>query len=139
MPHSHNYYNTLIIVADDCPVGSSIAPSLRNGKQTIATLQYEMIIDSPFTYSQEDVLFATWLRRQDPSNMPLSKIASARKEFLATPKPCLRTSPLAKKYGWGFLFDADGRVKLLPSESELYRDLQLDGKLKVIKAMKSSR
>lgn len=62
-----------------------------------------------------------------------------REDFFAKPKPCLRTSPLAKRYGWGFLFDAEGRVKLCPMESAEYRELSTGGKVKVLKAMRSSR
>lgn len=51
----------------------------------------------------------------------------------------VRTSPLAKRYGWGFLFDTDGRVKLCPMESEEYRELVESGDVKVLKAMASSR
>jgi hypothetical protein len=139
MPHDHNYYNTLIAVADDCPVTSSVAPSERGGKQTVATLQYEMLADKPFVYTQEDVLFTTWFERQHFPEKSETEIAALRGEFFAKPKPCLRTSPLAKKYGWGFVFDTDGRVKLCAMESEEYRELLNGGKVKVLKAMKSSR
>lgn len=50
-----------------------------------------------------------------------------------------RTSPLAKRYGWGFLFDTEGRVKLCPMESEEYRELVESGDVKVLEAMASSR
>jgi len=38
-----NYLATLIAVADDCPVSTSMVPVERNGKPTVATLQYGMI------------------------------------------------------------------------------------------------
>lgn len=137
--HGHNYYNTLIAVADDCPVQSSVVPTERGGKQTVATLQYEMLADKPFVHTQEDVLFATWFERQGFPEKSDAELERLRDEFFAKPKPCLRTSPLAKKYGWGFAFDAEGRVKLCPMESDEYRNLRDSGQAKVLKAMKSSR
>jgi hypothetical protein len=137
--HDHNYYRTLIAVADDCPVTSSVVPTDRGGKQTVATLQYNMLADKPFVYTQEDVLFATWFDRQDLPPKSAAELADLREEFFAKPKPCLRTSPLAKKYGWGFAFDEQGRVKLCPMESAEYRDLLAGEDLTILKAMKSSR
>ena len=52
-----NYYDTLIAVADDCPVSSAVVPQLRGGKPTVAVLQYEMIAAAPFRLTQEDVLY----------------------------------------------------------------------------------
>lgn len=139
MPHDHNYYNTLIAVADDCPVDHSKVPEEKPDKKTVANIQYEMLADNPFNLRQEDVLFETWFRRQVEQPTDPEEIAKLRKEFFAKPKPCLRTSPLAKRYGWGFLFDKDGRVKLCAMESEEYRSVLESGEAKVLKAMASSR
>lgn len=138
MPHDHNYYDTLIAVADDCPVDHSEVPEEKPGKKTVANIHYEMLVDKPFSARQEDVLFETWLRRQ-PDPPTQAGIAKLREEFFAKPKPCLRTSPLAKRYGWGFIFDKEGRVKLSAMESEEYRNLLESGEVKVLKAMASSR
>jgi hypothetical protein len=67
------------------------------------------------------------------------EIAKLREEFFARPKPCLRTSPLAKRYGWGFLFDPEGRVKLCSMESDEYRSVLESGEVKVLKAMASRK
>lgn len=60
-----NYFGTLIAVADDCPVTSSVVPAERGRKKTVAVLRYEMIAARPYGLTQEDVLFETWLRRQE--------------------------------------------------------------------------
>jgi len=137
-----NYYRTLIAVADDCPVTKSVVPAERGGKATVAVIQYEMIAEHPHEHTQEDILFETWLRRQDLPEKP-SKAAAARlrREFFAKPQACLRASPLPKKYGWGLLFDGEGRVALCPMESEAYRRV-VEGKsggVTVLKALRSSR
>ena len=50
----------------------------------------------------------------------------------------MRTSPLAKKFGWGFHFDAVGRVALCPKGSAEY-DMLSQQTPKVLKALRSSR
>jgi hypothetical protein len=139
--HDHNYYRTLIAVADDCPAEHSVVPEdkKRGGKTPIATIHYEMLAGHSYEHTQEDVLFATWLLRQDEQPTSEAEIAALRAQFFAEPKPCLRTSPLAKKYGWGFAFDEEGRVELLPMESAKYKRLLEDDEVAVLKAMKTKR
>lgn len=139
MPHDHNYYRTIIAVADDCPVDRSEIPVDKPGKKTVATIHYELLAGKPYGVTQEDVLFETWFRRQDDQPTDPAEVARLRAEFFAKPKPCLRTSPLAKRYGWGFLFDEEGRVALCPMESEEYRSILDRGDIRVLKAMASSR
>ncbi len=130
------YQSTLIAVADDCPVKEAVVPEERSGKPTIATLQYAMIAEHPYRYTQEDVLFEVWWTRQETAGRPKAK---ARQAFFAKPQPCLRTSPLAKKYGWGLLFDEAGRVALCPMESPEYRQMLKSKTVRVLPAMRSSR
>ncbi|WP_344308138.1 DUF6157 family protein [Brevibacterium samyangense] len=54
-------------------------------------------------------------------------------------QPCLRSSPLAKRYGWGFHYDAEGRVALVPVGSPEYEAFVTDDSLTVVKAMRSKR
>ncbi|MFI7028603.1 DUF6157 family protein [Microbispora rosea] len=146
MPEDLNYYSTLIAVADDCPVTAAEVPGGRGGRPTVATLQYELISGTPYGLTQEDVLFETWLRRQDlPAGLTAERRAELRKEFFSRSQACLRASPLPKKHGWGLLFDQDGRIALCPMESEEYRRLVdgaqagQDGGVRVLKALRSRR
>ena len=52
-----NYYNTLIEVAEDCPIEHAEVPQERGGKKTIALMQYEMIAGNPYKYTSDDVIF----------------------------------------------------------------------------------
>ncbi len=135
-----NYYDTLIAVADDCPVEHGKVPTPRGGQPTVAVLQYEMLAGHPYVLTQEDVLFESWLARQDLPETRLDK-DRLRQEFFSKPQACLRSSPLPKQYGWGLLFDHDGRVGLLPMESPEYRRLVGgdEPSVKVLKAMRSKR
>ncbi|WP_214413947.1 DUF6157 family protein [Sphaerisporangium fuscum] len=134
-----NYYRTLIAVADDCPVTESVVPEARGAKQTIATVQYELLAGEPYVHTQEDVLFETWLRRQDLPGLSEQEIARLRDEFFGRSQACLRASPLPKKYGWGLAFDDKGRVALCPMESKEYQDLLADDGVTVLKALRSRR
>ncbi|MGI8589129.1 MAG: DUF6157 family protein [Chloroflexia bacterium] len=134
-----NYFQTLIAVAEDCPVAESVVPVERGAKKTVAALQYEMLADSPYVHTQEDVLFNTWLARQEIPEKSDAEGAEMRAEFFAKSQACLRASPLPKKYGWGLLFDEAGRVALCPMESKEYKQLLFGGTVRVLKAMRSSR
>ncbi|MDQ4133215.1 MAG: DUF6157 family protein [Actinomycetota bacterium] len=135
-----NYYDTLIAVADDCPVDHAVVPTERGGKPSVAVLQYRMLSGRPHVVTQEDVLFETWVARQQSVVEPSDR-SRLRQEFFAKPQACLRSSPLPKRYGWGFLFDGQGRVALLVMESAEYQDLvaATGGRPKVLKALRSTR
>ncbi|GAA3794402.1 DUF6157 family protein [Sphaerisporangium flaviroseum] len=134
-----NYYQTLIAVADDCPVTESVIPRARGEKKTVAALQYELLVGNPYVYTQEDVLFESWLRRQDLPDPSEDEVARLRHEFFSRSQACLRASPLPKKHGWGLAFDSEGRVSLCPMESKEYQDLLADESVTVLKAMRSRR
>lgn len=131
-----NYANTLIAVAEDSSATQATVPTQRGGKDTVATLQYAMIAEHPYEYTQEDVLFEVWWARQSAK---AGSKAHARKVFFAKDQPCLRTSPLPKQYGWGLVFDAAGKVALCPMESAEYKKLLKSTRVQVLKAMRASR
>jgi hypothetical protein len=136
-----NYSDTLIAVADDCPVGSAVVPQARDGRKTVALVQFEMISDDPGGLTQEDVLFESWLRRQEQPEPPAAERAALRDRFFARSLACLRTSPLPQKYGWGLLFDGAGRVRLCPMGSDDYKRIVADEVpgVTVLKAYRSRR
>jgi len=139
-----NYIDTFICVAEDCPVGTSVVPRAATGKKkSAAVIQYELLAEHPYIYTQEDVLFETHVRGRELSPEEIKERGAAmRDDFFAKPQPCLRTSPLAKKYGWGFHFDHDGKVALCPMESSDYAALaqgETDRGLRVLTALRSRR
>jgi Family of unknown function (DUF6157) len=48
-------------------------------------------------------------------------------------------SALAKRYGWGFHNNADGKIALIAAESPRYAELLNDPRTTKIKAFRSSR
>lgn len=136
------YVNTFITVAEDCPVDHGEVPQERGGKKTVAQIQYELLAGTPYGLTQEDVLFETYLRQKHPDLDELDpRRAQLRDEFFATPRACLRASPLPKRHGWGLHFDDHGRVALYPAESDEYRRLGAGaaGGPAVLRALRSSR
>lgn len=134
-----NYYSTFISVAGDCPVSAGEPPQPRGGKATVATVQYDMLSDAPFVFTQEDVLFESWLRRQGLPDLGEDEKAGLRRQFFARPQACLRASPLPKKHGFGFVFDDKGRVALVPMGTPDYARHRADAGLKQLAAMRSAR
>ncbi|MGO4678534.1 DUF6157 family protein [Microbacterium sp. 2MCAF23] len=138
--HTTNYISTFIEVAEDCPVEHAQEPpagpsTISATVPTIAALHYRMIAEHPFERTSDDVIFSTWALRRglDPED------SGAREEFFAKGQACLRASPLGKRYGWGVLSDAEGRVALVPRESEEYALLAADPALGHTRAMRSRR
>lgn len=127
------YRNTLIAVADDCPVMSSQTPA----KASVAEFQFTLLHGHPYQYTQDDVLFRTHYRQESGDWDTLKR--ERWQEFFEQPRACLRPSPLPKKHGWGFHFNEDGKVALLAVESPEYGQFQNDSGVKVVKAMRTKR
>lgn len=131
-----NYVNTLIAVADDCPVSEPVVPPRNDAKPTIAAEQYRLLVDQPYKLTSEDVIFEVHADKQGiaPEERP-----TAREDYFGKPRACLRTSPLAKKFGWGLHSDAKGRLALVGVNTARYQKLLHDPETKTVKAMRSGR
>ena len=131
-----NYYNTFIEVSEDCPAQIAETPKSKNENKTIPVLQYEMIAGAPYQYTQEDILFEVFAQR---NHIPEEQRKLEREKFFSKGQPCLRTSSLGKRYGWGMHHNEQGKVALFAVESEEYQALKNDTTIKNVKAMRSSR
>jgi len=136
MQHCTNYTNTLIQIAEDCPVTAGEVPPLKADKKTVANLQFEMIHEHPYKYSSDDVLFAVFAIRNQVAE---SDLASEREKFFAKGQPCFRVSPITKRYGWGLHCDAESKVALYGAETAQYEKLMADDTVKKIKASRSKK
>jgi hypothetical protein len=135
--HTTNYYNTFIQIAEDCPVTNAEVPPLKGDDKTIANLHFEMIIDKPYKYSSDDVIFN--------ANAVKNKItgkaaqAEARAAFFSKGQACLRASPLTKRYGWGVHHNAAGKIAIYAIDSAEYKKMAKDKLLKQVKGMRSKK
>jgi len=132
---STNYTNTLILVAEDCPVVAAEKPPVST-PASVAALQFTLITEHPYELTSDDVLFAVHAARK---SIPAEQRTDARLAFFAKDQACLRSSPLGKRYGWGIHHNAESRVALVPVGSDAYRDLAADPALRLLKAMRSKR
>ena len=134
--HTTNYFNTLIEPAEDCPVSTSQIPYHRGDKKSIALYQLEMMQAHPYQFTSDDLIFEIYAIRK---MIPEDQWEEERKKFFSKGQPCLRTSPLAKRYGWGIHCDNQGKLAVYPMESPEYKALAEDPDVFKKKAMKSSR
>ncbi len=134
--HSTNYYNTFIQIAEDCPALSGDVPPTKGDAKTVANIQFELIKHNPYQFTSDEVVFRVYA---DKNDLTKSEYKSARELFFSKGQPCLRASPLTKRYGWGIHYDKNGKMALYGSETKEYEKYSNDKSLKVIKAMKSSR
>ncbi len=134
--HSTNYYNTFIEVAEDCPVTVAEVPPQKGDKKTVAHLQYSMVLEHPYRYTSDDVLFTVYAERQGISEKDR---AVQREKFFSKGQPCMRASPLPKRYGWGVHSDEEGKLALVAVEDEAYQKLASDKTLNHLKAMRSKK
>lgn len=126
--HTTNYHDTFIAVAPDCRASTGQTPPSRDPK-TAAQIQFEMLAGHPYEFSSDDVVYASNGERR---GIP-------REQFFAKGQPCLRSSALAKRYGWGIHSDSAGRVTIYAVGSPGYARLQADESLTQLAAMRSTR
>ena len=136
---THMYFDTFISVAPDFAGTTARIPAPRGSAKTVAQLQYETLIDAPFTHTQEDVLFSVWLRRQEFGDLADDEIATLRVEYFSQGRACLRASPLTKTHGWGVVFNGQGRAALCAIESADYHRHAANPDLEQLAAMRSKR
>ncbi|MGE9314473.1 DUF6157 family protein [Niabella sp. CJ426] len=134
--HTTNYFNTLIEIAEDCPVETAEIPTSKNDSKTIARLQYELLAKHPYKYSSDDVLFKIYAQRNDITK---AEYKAARELFFSKGQPCMRASPLTKRYGFGVHADQNGKIALYGVETADYDRLLKDEGIKKVKAMRTSK
>jgi hypothetical protein len=106
-----NYIETFIRVAEDCPVEAAEEPPRGKTPPSVAALQYLLLAEHPYELTSDDVLFEVHATRNE---IPIAEREPAREEFFAKDRACLRSSALAKRYGWGLHHDVEGHVALVP-------------------------
>ncbi|KQY46890.1 DUF6157 family protein [Cellulomonas sp. Root137] len=131
-----DYTSTFITVAPDTAAVAGVEPV----GSTVAATTFSLIASAPYALRSSDVIFRVWAGRHGVSADSLDEWAS----FYATPRACLRSSDLGKRYGWGIHADADGRLAVYAVGSSEYAALAAgtapDGSAVTVKAaMRDSR
>ncbi|MBW7475451.1 hypothetical protein K0T92_11885 [Paenibacillus oenotherae] len=137
-----NYYNTFITIASDCPADYGMIPLDKKTGKTKPGIEYELVANHPYEYTQEELLFEVHVRHKEITAEELAERGTQLKdEFFQKPQACLRASMLPKKYGWGIHFNQDGKMALVPMESADYMHFVEgdNGDLKLLPAMRNSK
>ena len=131
-----SYKNTFITVSEDSPVESSIIPLPKKDKLTIASIEYDLIYNNPYGYTQDDVQFKTFMIKNE---IEADELGELREQFFSKPKACFRASPLVKKYGWGIHYNEEGKVSIYEMNSRPYHQFLHSDKTTILKGMRSKR
>ncbi|MDB5801424.1 MAG: hypothetical protein JWL63_2363 [Rhodocyclales bacterium] len=135
-----NYINTFIAVSPDTKAKVGTVPPARENTRSIAQIEYELIAPQPYKFTQEEVQFSVHIERTGITPAQLkAKRGGLWSAFFSKPMACMRTSPLAKSYGWGLHFDSEGKVALVPMESQKYQQLSGSPSIEQTRAMRSKR
>jgi hypothetical protein len=135
-----NPLNQFIEIAPDSPTDKAIVPQQKNGKPTIATIEYELLSSKPYGYTLAELKFATHVKhKQIPPAELKAHGEQLREAFLAKPYACMRASPLTKQYGWGAHYDEKGRIAIYPAESKEYKRFVADKFMRKFFAVRSKR
>jgi Family of unknown function (DUF6157) len=135
--HTTNYKDTFIEVAEDCPVKSAEIPPRKGEEKTAAVIQFEMVYNSPYKFTSDDVIFQVFAEKNKIKSK--TQLISERENFYSKGQPCMRSSPLTKRYGWGVHNNVDGKVAIYALDSAEYKKFSKDKNLAHTKAMRSKR
>ncbi|MGD1848014.1 MAG: DUF6157 family protein [Salibacteraceae bacterium] len=134
--HTTNYYNTFIEIAEDCKTDKGEMPPVKGEKKTVANLQFDMLYESPYAYTSDEVLFDVFAIRKA---FVAGEMDEQRDHYFSKGQPCFRASPLTKSYGWGIHSNAEGKIAMYGAETEAYQQFLADDSIKKVKAMRNNR
>ncbi len=134
--HTTNYFNAFIEIAEDCPTAAGVIPPIKGDKRSVANLQFEMLLDHPYEFTSDEVLFSVFATRKGFS---AEEMEEERKRFFSKGQACFRASPLTKRYGWGVHSNEEGKVALYGAETKAYQAFVEDESIPKKKAMRSKR
>lgn len=131
-----SFRNTFIRISPDCPETEGIEPPVRGGKVPVHLIHLRLLREKPYHHTHESLILEGELSREPATG---ETRAEALARLRAKPLPCLRTSALPKRYGWGFHFDPEGKIAAYPAGSKEYRKLLQDKEIHQVAAVRSKR
>jgi len=108
-----------------------------NGRKTVASLQYELLSEHPYSYTHEELIFETYIRHNEITGEIAQSLRDKLwNELFSKPQASLSSSPLPKKYGWGLHFNEEGKIGLVARGSDEYKKYESNeaGDVKLIPA-----
>jgi len=126
--------NILVTPAPDCPASGATPPPVK-ARPTRANIEYDLLTAAPYTLDHKGFSHAVHSAMAAAAGKP----AQSFEAFHARGQPCMRASPLTKRYGWAAHYDADGRLALVAPGTPAYTALAGDPTLPQAAAMRSKR
>jgi hypothetical protein len=99
-----------------------LVPVAKGAEKTMPVLQYEMIANHPYIYTQADVLFETYAEHK---HIPADDRPEERTKFFTKDQPCLRASALGKRYGWVSIVTQTGKLRSSPEKPQSMSSLPM--------------
>lgn len=134
-----SYKETFITVAPDCPIDKSEIPVSNRAEKPVHIIQYELLINNPYKFNHQELTFEVYLRKGDISCKTEKERTEIWKKLFSKGHPCLRASPLTKRYGFGAHYNENGKIALYPIEGKAYENFITDNSVKKLAGMKSKR
>lgn len=108
--HTTNDVNTFIAVAEDAPTAQGEHPPVKGDARSVAYIQFNLISRNPYKYTSDEVVFEVFTEKHDIS---VGERKAAWEQFFSMGQPCLRASPLTKRYGWGIHYNKEGKMAIM--------------------------
>jgi hypothetical protein len=103
-------YEALIVVAEDCRADRAIIP-LIGLKKSIARIRYEVLIENPYRYSENELFQEVHYVRRNRRDLKISSYS-------------IKRSKLCQNFGWGIHRNNDGKLALVAMDSDMYQYLK---------------
>ena len=124
----------LITPAPDCPESKATPPPVK-AKRSRANIEYALLAEAPYALDHKDFTHSVHTAMAAAAGKP----AFDYETFHAKGQPCMRASPLTKRYGWAAHYDAEGKLALTDPASAEFDTLAADPDLPKKPAMRSTR
>ncbi|MDB5191883.1 MAG: hypothetical protein JWQ96_1446 [Segetibacter sp.] len=111
-------------------------PPVKGNSKSVANIQFEMMSQHPYKYTSDEIIFHCHATKK---GLHANELKDEQELFFSKGQPCLRSSSLAKRYGWGIHSNEEGKVALYGIDSPDYRKFANDENLKIVKAMRSKK
>ncbi len=124
----------LITPAPDCPAPAATPPPVKP-RRARANIEYDLLTAAPYRLDHKGFSHAVHVAMAGAAGKPALGFAA----FHAKGQPCMRASPLTKRYGSAAHYDAAGRLALVDPASAHFAALAADPDLPQKPAMRSKR
>jgi hypothetical protein len=113
----------LIKISEDSPTKKSLKPENEN---SVEAIKFDVLINHPYEYTEMEFFKEVHFNRRGKKHLKIETYS-------------LKRLGLAKKYGWGVHINAEEKIAIVPCESEKYKILLNDHKVKISNAYRNKK